>query len=94
MPNLRNKKTRPVTQKKLHQLLQPPEFFFQRPALNFVIGLPVSQNPATGVCYDMICTMIDGLTKYVKFVPCKTTMTAEELAKLFLKKKNTDHGIF
>ena len=26
----------------LHQLLQPPEFFFQRPTLHFVIGLPES----------------------------------------------------
>ena len=42
----------------------------------------------------MICTMIDGLTKYAKFVPCKTTMTAEELAKLLLEKKFADHGIF
>ena len=41
----------------------------------------------------MICTIIDGLTKYAKFVPCKTTMTAEELTKLFFKKKITDHGI-
>ena len=74
--------------KRLHQFLQPPNFFFQRPALNFVIGLPESQNPTTGIYYDMICTIIDGLTKYAKFVLCKTTITAEELAKLFLKKKN------
>ena len=68
-------------------------FFFQKPALNFVIGLPELQNTATGVCYDMICTIIDGLTNYAKFVPCKTIMTTEELAKLFLKKKIADHGI-
>ena len=84
---MRNKKTRPVTQKKLHQLLQPPEFFFQKPALNFVIGLHESQNPETGICYDMICTIIDGLTKYAKFVPCNTTMTTEKLTRLFLEKK-------
>ena len=79
---------------KLHQPLQPPEILFQKPALDFVTGLPESQDPATGVFYDMICTIIDGLTKYAKFVPCKTTMTAKKLAKLFLKKKFTDHGIF
>ena len=72
--------------KKLHQLLQPPEVLFQKPALNFVTGLPESQNPTTGICYDMICTIIDGLTKYAKFIPCKTTMTAEKLTRLFLKK--------
>ena len=79
--------------KKLHQLLQPPEVFFQRPALDFIIGLPESQNPAIGIFYDMICTIIDGLTKYAKFILCKTSMTAEKLAKLFLEKK-LDHGIF
>ena len=80
--------------KKLHQFLQPPEVPFQKPALDFIIGLSESQDPATGICYDMICRIIDGLTKYVKFVPCKTTMKAKELAKLFLKKKIADHGIF
>ena len=69
------------------------KFFFQKPALNFVIGLPESQNRATGICYDMICTIIDGLTKYAKFILCKTTMTAEKLIKLFLKKIFADHGI-
>ena len=78
---------------KLHQLLKPPEVPFQRPALNFVTGLPESQNPTTGMNYDMICTIVDGLTKYAKFVPYKTTMTAEKLAKLFLKKIFADHGI-
>ena len=67
--------------KRLHQFLQPPDFFFQKPALYFVIGLPGSQNPTTGICYDMICTIIDGLTKYAKFIPCKTTMTAEKTSK-------------
>ena len=80
--------------KKLHQFLQPPEILFQKPALNFVIGLPESQDPATGIFYDMICTIIDGLTKYAKFVLCKITMTAEELARLLLKKIFADHGIF
>ena len=78
---------------RLHQPLKPPEAFFQRPALNFVIGLPESQDPATGVFYDMICMIIDGLTKYAKFVPCKTTMIAEELARLLLKKIFANNGI-
>ena len=79
--------------KKLHQFLQPPEILFQKPALNFVIALPESQDPATGIFYDMICTIVDGLTKYAKFVPCKTTMITKKLVKLFLKKIFADHGI-
>ena len=81
-----DKKTRPVAQKKLHQFLQPSEVPFQKPTLNFVIGLPESQDPAIGIYYDMIRTIIDGLTKYITFILCKTTMTAEKLTKLFLKK--------
>ena len=84
----------PICAIRKHQFLQPLAFFSQKPALNFVIKLPESQDPATGIYYDMICIIIDGLTKYVKFVPCKTTMTAEKLARLFLKKIFTDHGIF
>ena len=42
----------------------------------------------------MTCTIIDGLTKYAKFVPCKTTITAEKLTRLFLKEIFADYGIF
>ena len=57
----------------------------QKFALNFITGLPESQDPTTGIYYDMICTIIDGLTKFANFISCKITMTAEKLAKLFLK---------
>ena len=71
---------------KLHQFLQPP-IFFSETRVKF-------HHWVTGICYDMIFTIIDGLTKYAKFIPYKTTMTAEELTKLFLKKIFADHGIF
>lgn len=61
----------------LHQPLPAPDRPYQRPALDFMIGLPESEDPATKVRYDMIYIIVDGLTKYAKFVPCKTTMTAE-----------------
>ena len=83
MPHLRNGKTRPVTLKKLHQFLQPPEVIFQRPALDFVIGLPESQNPATGMRYDMICTIIDGLTKYFM----QNNHNNKRISKVILEKK-------
>ena len=77
----------------MHQPLQPPKILFQKPVLNFVTGLPESQNSTTGMFYDMICTIIDGLIKYAKFVPCKTTITAKELTKLFLNFFFANHGI-
>ena len=39
--------------KSFHQFLPPPETFFQKPALDFVSGLPESQNLTTGIYYDM-----------------------------------------
>ena len=71
---------------KLYHFLQPPEIPFQKPALDFVIGLPESQNLITGINYDMICTIIDGLTKYAKFIPCKTTMTAKKTGEVIFEK--------
>ena len=79
--------------KKITPIFTTTIFFSQKPALNFVIKLPESQNPTTWINYDMICTIIDGLTKYVKFILCKTTMTAEKLTKLLLKEIFADHGI-
>ena len=57
---------------------------FPETCVKLCYGLPESKNLTTGIYYDMICTIIDGLIKYVKFVPCKT--------KLFLN-FFADHGI-
>lgn len=61
--------------------------------MDFVTGLPESEDHVTGQHYDMIATLVDGLTKFTKFVPCRTTMTAEQLAYMLTEEVFADHGI-
>ena len=76
-----------------HNPLETPGRPFQAIALDFVTGFPESEDPATGQSYDMVMTVIDLFTKYAKFIPCRTTMDAEQLAFLMNKEIFSDHGI-
>jgi predicted aspartyl protease len=65
-------------------LLQPlpiPERRFGSISMDFITCLPVSPNKN-----DSIYVIVDRLTKYARFIPCKTTMDAEECARLFYSK--------
>jgi hypothetical protein len=44
--------------------------------MDFIMDLPPSHG------YNAILTLVDKLTKYVMFIPCKTTLNEEETAKL------------
>ena len=76
-----------------HQAIAAPEYPFQRPALDFITGLPEADDPATGRNCDMIMTIIDGLTKYAKFIPYRTDMDAKQLAYIWAKEVYADHGV-
>ena len=52
--------------------------------MDFITKLLASKDPATGVIYDLILVIVDTLTKYAHFIPCKELMTAIELAYLIL----------
>ena len=77
----------------LSEPLKAPEKPFQRMAIDFITGIPESSDPVTGQSYDMIATIVCTLTKYARFVPCRTTMTAEELAYLLMREVFAHHGI-
>ena len=62
------------------------QIFFSKTRIGFRHWVTGITNPTTGIYYDMIFMIIDGLIKYVKFVLCKTIMTTEKLTKLFLEK--------
>ena len=53
-----------------------------------------SKNRFIRVSYDIIYTIIDELTKYIKFISCKTTMNIEQLSTLLLKKVFMNYNIF
>jgi hypothetical protein len=44
--------------------------------MDFIMDLPLSHG------YNAILTIVDKLTKYAMFIPCKTTINEEETAKL------------
>ena len=59
----------------------------QHISVDFVAGLPPSKQ------FDAICVVVDRLTKQRHLIPCKTTITAEELAELFSDRVFLYHGL-
>lgn len=60
-----------------HQAIETPEYPFQRPALDFVTGFPEADDLVTRQPYNQIMTIVDGLTKYAKFIPYRTDIDAK-----------------
>jgi hypothetical protein len=61
--------------------------------MDFILGLPESQQPMTKVKFDAILTVQDRLTKYTYFIPYKETSTAEDLAYWFIKEIASQRGM-
>ena len=53
--------------------------------MNFIIKLPPSKKLLIKVIYDSILTIVDWLTKKVRFLPYKEASNAEELTYTFLQ---------
>ena len=49
--------------------------------------------PVTEQGCDEIATFVDHMSKYVYFVPCKSMISAEELAQLFIATVVSRHGM-
>ena len=85
-----------TTRHKPYGLLQPlpaPDRPWHTVTMDFIIGLPPSEEPLTGTKYDSILVLVDRLTKYCYFVPHLTTATVEDMAFVFLKTIVSRHGI-
>lgn len=61
-------------------------------AMDFITGLPPSTDD-NGVAYDAILVVIDRYTKLVRYLPCKKTLSAQQLATLLIKEIFTRFGI-
>jgi transposase InsO family protein len=61
-------------------------------AWDFVVKLPLSREPVTGVEYDSILVITDRLTKYAYMLPFKEKCTAEDLAYTYLRIVVANHG--
>ncbi|KAI7201342.1 hypothetical protein KC365_g18742, partial [Hortaea werneckii] len=75
------------------QFREPSDTPWREVTMDFITKLPASKDPATGVVYDSILVMVDTLTKYAHFIPCKESMAAMELAYLVLDRLIRHHGI-
>jgi hypothetical protein len=72
-------------------LLQPlkvPEWKWEDIGMDFIIGLPRTQNG-----YDSIWVIVDRLTKVAHFVLVKMTYTGPQLAELCIAKIVYLHGV-
>ncbi|GJP82565.1 hypothetical protein CLOP_g12808, partial [Closterium sp. NIES-67] len=72
----------------LLQPLEPPQRPWQHVTMDFVTGLP-----ATETGNDAVLVVVDRLTKMAHFAPCRTTITAEDTAKLFISTVVRLHGL-
>jgi hypothetical protein len=48
--------------------------------IDFVTGLPLSKDPATGLSYNAILVIVDCFTKYALIIPFRRDYTAVQLA--------------
>jgi hypothetical protein len=69
-----------------------PKGAWESIALDFIVKLPSSKEPLTGVEYDSIMVVTDRLTKYGYFLPYKEGSTTKDLAYLFMRHVASAHG--
>jgi hypothetical protein len=73
------------------RLLQPlkiPEWKWEEIGIDFIVGLPHSQEG-----YDLIRVIVVRLTKVAHFIPVKTTYFGGKLVKLYLSRIVCLHGV-
>jgi len=61
--------------------------------MNFIMKLPTSKDPAWGVKFNSILTIVDRLTKYTMFISFKKTTTAPVLMYTILQELVNNHGL-
>jgi len=61
--------------------------------MNFITKLPTSKNPAWGVKFNSILTIVDRLTKYTMFISFKKTTTASVLMYIILQELINNHEL-
>ena len=61
--------------------------------MNFIMKLSPSKKPLTEVIYDLILTIVNWLTKEVRFLPYKEASDVKELAYTFLRNVTVLQGL-
>src|SRR5450759_3860774 len=81
---------------KSYRLLQSPKTpneAWESVVLDWIVKLPKSREPFTGVEYDSILIIVDRLTKYTYLVSYKEASNAEDLAYIFIKTITANYEI-
>ncbi len=60
-------------------------------SIDFITGLP--ESVAYGGRYDAILVVVDKLSKMCNYIPCRSDMTAGELAKVITREVSRLHGV-
>jgi hypothetical protein len=72
----------------LLQPIQIPEWKWEEVDMDFIFGLPRTQRG-----YDSIWIIVDHLIKVAHFLPVNTTYSSAKLAKLYMKRIVSLHGV-
>ncbi len=73
--------------------LNTPNAPWESITMNFITKLPTSKNPAWGVKFNSILTIVNRLTKYTMFISFKETATAPVLTYTILQELVSNHGL-
>jgi hypothetical protein len=72
----------------LLQPMQIPEWKWEEVGMDFIVGLPRTQRG-----FDSIWVIVDRLTKVAHFIPVRTTYSSAKLAKLYMERIVSLHGV-
>ena len=61
--------------------------------MNFIVKLSPSKNPAWGVRFDSILTIVNQLMKYMMFISFRESATAPVLVYTILQELVSNHGL-
>jgi len=70
-----------------------PERPWRSLAMDFIVKLPQSKEPATNELFDGIMVVVDRFTKFGKFIPYRETFKVEDIAQVFIKWVVALHGM-
>jgi hypothetical protein len=75
------------------QALPIPTKPFESITMDFITDLPPSTDSTTGAVHDCIMVVVDRYTKVARYIPCRKTLDAPELARLFVSYWFKDQGL-
>ena len=82
-------RAKPVRQEPVGHLkpLQIPDRPWSSISMDFIVGLPLSKG------FNSICVIVDRFSKMAHFIPCLDTITASQLASVFMRSIVRLHGL-